>query len=38
MDLPIIFADDDQVLDPNMPTDLSTTATVSEPELVCLTS
>ncbi|KAL1508927.1 hypothetical protein ABEB36_003746 [Hypothenemus hampei] len=29
MDLPIIFADDNQIIDPNMPTDLSTTKNVA---------
>lgn len=31
MDLPIIFADDNQILDPNMPTDLSTTSSSKQP-------
>ncbi|XP_066254551.1 KAT8 regulatory NSL complex subunit 3-like isoform X2 [Euwallacea similis] len=30
MDLPIIFADDNQLIDPNMPTDLSTSSAVDQ--------
>ncbi|XP_019768295.2 KAT8 regulatory NSL complex subunit 3 isoform X2 [Dendroctonus ponderosae] len=34
MDLPIIFADDNQVIDPNVPTDLSTTSTTTQPNQI----
>lgn len=36
MDLPIIFADDNQMIDPNVPTDLSTTSTTTQPNQVRL--